>query len=119
MNSILKFFKALLNGFAINNNQRSTFKEYFATPLEIIEVQTQINKKGYWECYDEWRISTTTVSRIELKNVNGEDWYITTVKCVQETMIPSRTIEKAIIFKKAYFDFQIDLFYNLGWSSSV
>lgn len=101
-----------------NNNKHQQSNQLHSASLEeVAEVQTQINNRGYWEAFDEWRISTTTVSRIELKNIDGDDWYITTVKCEQEVMIPCKTIVQAIIFKKAYFDFQIELFKTYGWAS--
>jgi len=91
--------------------------EYFASAQEIKEVSDAITKDGYWEENIEWKISTNTISRIEPKIENGKEWFITTVKCEQEIKIPAASIERAIIFKKIYFDFQLELLYAVGWAS--
>ncbi len=91
--------------------------EYKATKEEIKEVEKQISEKGFWEQEIEWHISTVMTSRIEPQNKNGERWFITTVKCEQEVMIPAKTIERAIIFRKIYEDFQKELWHELGWAS--
>ena len=91
--------------------------EYKATNEEIKEVEKQILEKGFWEQEIEWRISTVMSSRIEPQNKDGEKWFITTVKCEQEVMIPAKTIEREIIFRKIYEDFQKELWHELGWAS--
>ena len=91
--------------------------DYYASENEIAEVEEAILQNGFWEENIEWRISTTTVSRIEPKTENDKKWFITTVNCEQEIKIPAATIARAIIFKKIYFDFQIELFYKQGWAS--
>ena len=90
---------------------------YKATVEEIKEVEKQIAEKGYWEKTVEWRISTETTSRIEPKEKDGKKWFITTVKCEQEVMIPAKTIERAVIFRKVYEDFQRELWHRIGWAS--
>ena len=92
--------------------------EYSATEDEIAQVETAINQYGFWEESVEWRISTVMTSRIEPKVENERKWFITTVKCEQEVMIPAATVERAIVFKKLYQDFQMELFYAQGWASS-
>lgn len=92
--------------------------EYVASEEEISTVEEAIAKDGYWEEDIEWRISTNTISRIEPKIEYEKNWFITTVKCEQEVMIPAATIERAIIFKKIYSDLQMELFYTQGWASS-
>jgi len=94
-----------------------TLKNYKAKEEEIKEVEKEIAEKGFWEKSVEWRISTVTTLRIEPQHKNGEKWFITTVKCEQEVMIPAKTIERAIIFSKVYKDFQMELWHELGWAS--
>jgi hypothetical protein len=91
--------------------------EYSATDDEISQVETAINKNGFWEEDFEWRISTVMTSKIEPKIENDKKWFITTVKCEQEVMIPAASIERAIIFKKLYQDFQMELWHEQGWAS--
>src|SRR5689334_21405332 len=91
--------------------------EYSATEDEIKQVENAISKNGFWEDSFEWRISTVMTSRIEPKVENDKKWFITTVKCEQEVMIPAATIERAIIFKKIYQDFQMVLWLEQGWAS--
>ena len=91
--------------------------DYSATEDEIKQVENAINKKGFWEDSFEWRISTVMTCRIEPKVENDKSWFITTVKCEQEVMIPAVTIERAIIFKKLYQDFQMELWHEQGWAS--
>ena len=91
--------------------------KYSATEDEIKEVENAISDRGFWEESFEWRISTTTTSKIEPKIKDGKKWFITTVKCEQEVMIPAATIERAVIFKKLYQDFQMELWHEQGWAS--
>ena len=91
--------------------------EYAATKDEIKQVETAIDHCGFWEDIIEWRISTVMTNRIEPKIENERKWFITTVKCEQEVMIPAATIERAIIFKKLYQDFQMELWHEQGWAS--
>ena len=93
------------------------FDDYQATEVEIKEVREQIEKNGFWEQNDEWRISTVMFSKIEPTIRDGEEFFITTVKCETEIMIPAKTIERAIIFKKIYEDIIIELWHDLGWPS--
>ena len=94
-----------------------TLTDYKATEEEIKEVEKQIAEKGFWEQDLEWRISTVMTSKIEPKVKDGIKWFITTVKCEQEVMIPAKTIERAIIFQKIYADFQMELWHEQGWAS--
>jgi hypothetical protein len=66
------------------------------------QVENAIEKEGFWEESVEWRISTVMNSRIEPKIQHDKGWFITTVKCEQEVMIPAASIERAIVFKKLY-----------------
>ncbi|MBL0104706.1 MAG: hypothetical protein IPP51_13630 [Bacteroidetes bacterium] len=91
--------------------------EYSATEAEIKQVENAIHTNSFWEESFEWRISTVMTSRIEPKMENNKLWYITTVKCEQEVIIPAATIERAIIFKKLYQDFQMELWHEQGWAS--
>ena len=91
--------------------------KYKATKEEIIEVEQAIAKRGYWQKHTEWRISTTMKLRIQRKKIKDKTWFITTVKCENEVMIPAATIERAIIFMNIYRDFQMELFYSQGWAS--
>ncbi|WP_291138959.1 hypothetical protein [Flavobacterium sp. UBA7663] len=91
--------------------------KYSATKNEVELIKDAINKNGFWEESYEWRISTVMSSRIEPKIENGRSFFITTVKCEQEVMIPAGTIERAIIFKKLYQDFQMELWHEQGWAS--
>ena len=90
---------------------------YSATEQEITSIAKHIAQNGLWEKQEEWRISTVMDFKIEPQMKDGRNWFITTVKCEQEIMIPAATIERAIIFMKAYRDFLIDLFYHQGWAS--
>lgn len=101
----------------INSTYLRPLDDYKATDEEIIEVERQIAEKGFWEQHTEWRISTITSSRIEPQIKDGKKWFITTVKCEQEVMIPAKTIERAIVFKKVYEHFQAELWSKLGWAS--
>lgn len=92
-------------------------RDYKATAGEIQEVQKQIAANGFWEQNTEWRISTVMTSRIEPQDKDGKKYFITTVKCEQEVMIPAKTIERAIIFRKVYEDIQMELWHELGWAS--
>lgn len=92
--------------------------KYNATKEEINEVEQAIAQKGYWEKDEEWRIATVMTFNIKPEEKNERTWFITTVKCEQEVMIPAATIERAIIFMKAYRDFQIELFYAQDWASN-
>lgn len=92
--------------------------KYYATQDEIKQVEKAINEKGYWEESYEWRISTVTTNRITPTLKDNVTWYITTVKCEQEIMIPAANIERAIVFKKLYEDFQKDLWHEQGWASN-
>lgn len=93
------------------------FNDYKATTSEIQDVEKQIAAKGFWEQNTEWRISTVMTSKIKPQDKDGEKWFITTVKCEQEVMIPAKTIERAIIFRKVYEDIQMELWHELGWAS--
>jgi hypothetical protein len=62
-------------------------------------------------------MATVTHSRIEPKKMGGNHFFVTTVKCNQEVMIPCRTIERAILFKKLYEDFERELWSQFGWAS--
>ena len=94
-----------------------TLSEYKATENEIQEIEKSIKLNGYWEKDIEWRISTVTSLRIEPKIVNGINYFITTVKCEQEVMIPAATIERAVIFKNIYSEFMMELWKEQGWAS--
>jgi len=92
---------------------------YQVVHSEIEVVEKAIAEQGYWEKAEEWRIFTNMISRIEPQERDGRKYFITTVKCEQEVMIPARTIERAILFMKVYQDFQKDLWHELGWASWV
>jgi hypothetical protein len=111
---ILDIFKS-----SDNSSYQAKLKKYSATEEEIKIVTEAINKKKYWEEHTEWRISTVTSSKIKPLVKDGVTWFITTVKCEQEVMIPAATIEQAIVFKKIYEDFFIELFYTHGWASNA
>lgn len=91
--------------------------EYSVTKEEIDLVTNEINKNGYWESSVEFRMSTYMTTKIEKQIINEKAWFITTVKCEQEVMIPAKTVERAILYKKIYEDFQFDLIYKIGWAS--
>lgn len=91
--------------------------EYKATTNEILDVEKQIAENGFWEQHTEWRISTVTSSKIEPQIKDGQKWFIVTVKCEQEVMIPGKTIERAIVFKKVHEHFQAEIWSKLGWAS--
>ena len=91
--------------------------EYSASKEEIETVTKAINENGYWESSTEFRMSTYMTTRIEKQIKNGKPWFITTVNCEQEIMIPAKTIERAIVFKNIYEDFQFDLINRIGWAS--
>lgn len=90
---------------------------YTASAGEIQEVEKQIAANGFWEQITEWRISTFMTSRIEPQDKDGKKYFITTVKCEQEVMIPAKTVERAINFRKVYEDIQMELWHQLGWAS--
>jgi hypothetical protein len=94
-----------------------SFSEYKASKDEILEIQEQIDKNGFWEEKNEWRIFTVMSSRIELIEKGDIRIYETTVKCEQEIKIPAKTVERAIVFKKIYEDIQMELWTELGWAS--
>ncbi|MES2652710.1 MAG: hypothetical protein V4663_13290 [Bacteroidota bacterium] len=109
---ILDFFKS-----GEKNSYLKELSEYAATEEDIKNITDSINKNGYWEEHVEWRISTVTSSKIEPKIKDDMTWYITTVKCEQEVMIPAASLERAIVFKKIYERFFVDLFYAQRWAS--
>ncbi|MCK6610799.1 MAG: hypothetical protein L6Q78_07135 [Bacteroidia bacterium] len=99
------------------NTYLKPLEDYTAMADEILEVEKQIAEKGFWEEHTEWRIFTVTSSKIEPQEKEGKIWYIVTVKCEQEVMIPAKTIERAIVFKKIYAHFQAELWSKQGWAS--
>lgn len=93
------------------------YERFNAKPEEIKEVENQILEKGYWSQRYEVRMLVEFECRIEHKIENGLEKYITTVEFGQQVKFAAATIERAIVFKKIYENFQFELYDGLGWSS--
>ena len=82
---------------------------------EIEKVRAAIEANGYWEEYDEWRISTYFTTRIEPQEIQGKKWFKVSVECdLQELTCRCPTIEKAYLFSKYYRHIIVNQFYSVG-----
>ncbi|MBU2569024.1 MAG: hypothetical protein KJ725_03115 [Gammaproteobacteria bacterium] len=88
---------------------------YLETPRE--EIQTSIEKKGYWQEYEEWRISTITEFKIEKEPFKDEMWFRVFVKCDYEFGCVCPTLDRAIEMAVMYQQLIMRLFVQVGWPS--
>lgn len=93
----------------ISHNAKSRTRE--------VAVAAAILEKGYWEEYEEWRISTITTSRIEAFEKAGTRWFQVTVSCDGSMMAYCPTIARAVEFAGIFERLHRDLFWNVGWPS--
>lgn len=85
------------------------------TSAEIAKVQAALDKKGFWEEYDEWRISTYFNSRIEPQEIQGKKWFKVSVECdTQEFTCACPSVERAYLFSKYYRHIIVNQFYSVG-----
>lgn len=83
------------------------------TMLEAIEAE--IDAKGFWHEYDEWRISTSFENRIAKGDLNGKVWFTITVSCDGQSLsCGCPTVERAFGFMRLYQKLIIDQFYSVG-----
>lgn len=83
--------------------------------IEIEKVRASIEAEGYWQEYEEWRISTFFTSRIEPMEIQEKKWFRVSVECdMQEFMCKCPTIEKAYLFSKYHRHLIVNQFYSVG-----
>lgn len=88
---------------------------------DIEAIRRAIAEHGFWESFDEWRISTVTEKRIEPLKRAGPDWFKdqtwfrVKVACDHEFVCHSPTLERAVEFLGTYEELIVDMFYTLGW----
>ena len=96
----------------IRNASRDALKRH-----DIEEIRQAIAQRGFWEAFDEWRISTVTEKRIDPVQRDGRTWFRVRVACDHEFVTHSPTLERAVEFLGIYDRLIIDMFYTLGWPS--
>ena len=96
----------------IRNASREACKSH-----DIDEIRRKIALRGFWEAYDEWRISTFTEKRIEAVQRDGATWFRVRVACDHEFVTQCPTLERAVQFLSIYDRLIMDMFYTLDWPS--
>jgi hypothetical protein len=81
------------------------------------EIRRAVDANGFWERYDEWRISTVTTKRIEAAEREGRKGFLVKVGCDHEFSCHCPTLERAVEFLNIYDGLIVDLFYTVGWPS--
>lgn len=90
-------------------------KAYLNTSKD--EILRAIAETGFWQNFEEWRISTETEFNIRSEKFNNEDWFRVTVKCDYEFSCVCPTIERAIEMAGMYQQLIMHLFNQVGWPS--
>lgn len=116
ISSIALIFFRNLPSERIDSDSSKKYSKFLPTQSEIYAVKKEIETNGFWQESYEWKLSTETYCKIETMLKNGEQYYLTTVKCETEIKIPAKNIERAIHFKKIYESLQQELYYEVGWA---
>src|SRR5882724_3801042 len=82
---------------------------------ELRRVQVAVATQGFWQDYDEWRISTYFDTRVERIEIEGKTWFKVRVECdAQEFSCRCPSLEKAFLFSKFYRHLIVNQFYSVG-----
>lgn len=84
---------------------------------DISEIRKAIERDGFWERHDEWRISTITSKRIEPAVRHGRKGFLVSASCDHQFACHCPTLERAIEMLGMYDKLLMDLFWTLGWPS--
>ena len=77
------------------------------------EVRAALERSGYWEEYDEWRIGTVSTNRIERQ----ESIYRVSSECDGTYAATVGSLQVAIEATQVLFGLSRDLFWEVGWAS--
>lgn len=89
----------------------------------LAQIQEAIKVKGYWEEFDEWRISTITsfritpVERLDGKNQTKKLVYAVQVQCDYDLRCECPTLKSAVHFCEVFQGWIIKAFRDEGWPS--
>jgi len=77
------------------------------------DVRSAIERVGFWEEYDEWRIGTVSTNRVECDGSN----YRVSTECDGLYVATVRSLPLALEAGHVLFGLTRDLFYEVGWAS--
>ena len=95
----------------------SSFSTMPIAPDRSEQIRAAIAAKGRFDEVVEWRISTESVISVEPAEIRGQAWYRVSVKCGNEMMCHSPTLERGAQFVRIYEQLVVDMFYYFGWPS--
>jgi hypothetical protein len=77
------------------------------------DVRAALERSGYWEEYDEWRIGTVSTNRIELE---GSSYHVSS-ECDGTYAARVGSLPVALEATQVLFGLARDLFWEVGWAS--